>query len=861
MGATSRRISMCYAALAACVAAAAAIPQAQAAENRVPTTETTLTEIVVTAQYRQQNLQDTPIAITAITGEMIEQRSATNLADIASTAPSVLLRPASAAFGTSVTASIRGFGQGDFDPAFEPGVGLYIDDVYYPRLTGANFDLMDVERVEVLRGPQGTLTGRNSEGGAIKFVTRKPTGDGGGYVSVTYGSRDRINLRASSDFKLAESLTGRLSGTFADQNGYVDVLDYGCAVPGSGLPPLSGGTKCKQYSLGDVGYRALRGILRYNPSDRLDIMLSADYSHDSHHNGAEVLLYGNNANPNAATVNGLPFDSRFICGKWCNYTTTGSPGGAFIAGAIPPLNGFPMPGTAGSELSDLEGYGFALNVDGGLTDWLKLNSITAYRGWEQTFSIDGDLSPARTQFGNNDLTHWFWSQELRLNAEITKQINSTVGAYYSDEKTTYYTLQDIRYVAIGVPAAVCAAIGGLPTETCPLFPLQFIGNDPVRTKSKAVFGTVIWNATDALTFTGGLRYTKDYKSYTFYRYNLDGKTINGFLDGVGAAYGPGYSGPDTKDYNHNGNTTEIVTALTGRTAIFEGSKTDYRFSADYRFNPSVLAYFNVSTGYKAGGVGPRPFNAAQARSFGPEKLTSYELGLKTDLFERKVRVNAAVFYNDFKDAQLVLLSCPQFGGPGPCALPQNAGNAKVKGAEIEILATPIEHLQFDISGSYLKWDWKCVNAAVVTSDPAKLAAFPGCSSDPSIIGLLNPAPIGLLKSKWTAGGQYEIGLGGAGSFTPRFDVSYQGPLAGSDLAPAPGSPSAVYGQIPGYTVANARFTWRNEPKDLDIALEVTNLTDKYYFLSKFDLTGAGAGTITGSPGRPREWAITVKKKF
>jgi len=856
MGETSRRISMAYLALAACVTAAAAIPQAQAAENKVPTTETTLTEIVVTAQYRQQNLQDTPIAITAVTAEMIEQRSATNLAAIASAAPSVLLRPASAAFGTSVTASIRGFGQGDFDPAFEPGVGLYIDDVYYPRLTGANFDLMDVERVEVLRGPQGTLTGRNSEGGAIKFVTRKPTGDGGGYVSATYGSRDRINLRASSDFKLAENLTGRVSGTYADQNGYVDVLDYGCAVPSSGLPPLSGGTKCKQYSLGDVGYRALRGILRYNPSDRLDIMLSTDYSHDSHNNGAEVLLYANNLNPNVQTVNGLPLDSRFICGKWCNYTTTGSPAGTFT-GPLTPPGGFPMAGTAGSQLSSLEGYGFALNVDGGLTDWLKLNSITAYRAWEQTFSIDGDLSPARDQFGNNDLTHWFWSQELRLNAEITKHINSTVGAYYSDEKTTYYTLQDIRYVAANIPPLNLPP----PFALTPLFPLQFIGNDPVRTKSKAVFGTLIWNATDALTFTGGLRYTKDFKSYTFYRYNLDGKTINGFLDPVGAAYGAGYSGPDTLDYNHNGNTSEIVTALTGRTATFQGSKTDYRFSADYRFNPSVLAYFNVSTGYKAGGVGPRPFNAAQAVSFGPEKLTSYELGLKTDLFERKLRVNGAVFYNDFKDAQLTLLSCPQFGGPGPCALPQNAGNAKVKGAEIEILATPIDHLQFDISGSYLKWDWKCVNASVVTTDPVKLAAFPGCSSDPSIVGLLSPAPIGLLKSKWSAGGQYEIGLGGAGSFTPRFDVTYQGALAGSDLAPAPGSPSAVYGQIPGYTVANARFTWRNEPRDLDIALEVTNLTDKYYFLSKFDLTGAGAGTITGSPGRPREWAITVKKKF
>jgi iron complex outermembrane receptor protein len=832
MGATSRRISTCYAALAACVAAAAAITCAQAAENKVPTTETTLTEIVVTAQYRQQNLQDTPIAITAVTAEMIEQRSATNLADIASTAPSVVLRPASAAFGTSITASIRGFGQGDFDPAFEPGVGLYIDDVYYPRLTGANFDLMDVERVEVLRGPQGTLTGRNSEGGAIKFVTRKPTGDGGGFLSATYGSRQRINLRASSDFKLAENLTGRVSGTYADQNGYVDVLDYGCAVPSSGLPALSGGTKCKQYSLGDVGYRALRGILRYNPSDRLDIMLSADYSHDSHHNGAEVLLYGNNPNPNVATVNGLPLDSRFICGKWCNYTTTGSPAGLFNGILAAPNT--PMPATAGSELSDLEGYGFSLNVDGGLTDWLKLNSISAYRGWEQTFSIDGDLSPARDQFGNNDLTHWFWSQELRLNAEITKQINSTLGAYYSDEKTTYYTLQDIRYVAVATP------VGPLP-----LFPLQFIGNDPVRTKSKAVFGTVIWNATDALTFTGGLRYTKDFKSYTFYRYNLDGKTINAYLDPVGAAHGAGYVGP-----------TPLLSALTGRTATFEGSKTDYRFSADYRFNPSVLAYFNVATGYKAGGVGPRPFSTAQAVSFGPEKLTSYELGLKTDLFDRKVRVNGDVFYNDFKDAQLVLLSCPQFS-PGPCALPQNAGNAKVKGAEIEILATPIDHLQFDISGSYIKWDWKCVNPLVVDSK----ATTTGCSSDPKYINKLSSTPLGFMKSKWTAGGQYEFGLGGAGSFTPRFDVSYQGSLPGSDLAPTPGSPSAVYGQIPGYTVANARFTWRNEPRDLDIALEVTNLTDKYYFLSKFDLTGAGAGTITGSPGRPREWAITVKKKF
>src|SRR5882724_7019783 len=148
-----------------------------------PEQSSQLAEIVVTAQYREEKLQDTPIAISAFTSEAIEQQGATRLSDILGSAPSVAFRQQSAAFGESVTAFIRGFGQADFDPAFEPGVGLYIDDVYYPRLTGANFDLMDVERVEVLRGPQGTLTGRNSEGGAIKFVTRKPTGDGGGYVS------------------------------------------------------------------------------------------------------------------------------------------------------------------------------------------------------------------------------------------------------------------------------------------------------------------------------------------------------------------------------------------------------------------------------------------------------------------------------------------------------------------------------------------------------------------------------------------------------------------------------------------------------------------------------------------------------
>ena len=189
------------------------------------------------------------------------------------------------------------------------------------------------------------------------------------------------------------------------------------------------------------------------------------------------------------------------------------------------------------------------------------------------------------------------------------------------------------------------------------------------------------------------------------------------------------------------------------------------------------------TGYKAGGVGPRPFNAQQAIGFGPEKLTSYEIGLKTDLFDRKVRFNTAVFYNDFKDAQLVLLSCPQFGGPGPCALPQNAGDAKVSGVEAEIIGATLSRACSSI------WPDRICTGTGNASTPRWWAGERArCSSDASVIDLLSATPIGFIKEQAHVGIQYEIHLGSGGTLTPRFDATYQGPQTGSNLAAAAGSP-------------------------------------------------------------------------
>ncbi|MXO66152.1 TonB-dependent receptor [Altericroceibacterium endophyticum] len=800
-------------------------------------------EIVVTAQFREQALQDTPIAITAVTDALLEARSQTNIAEVANQAPSVALRPQTASFGPSISASIRGMGQYDFNPLVEPGVGLYIDDVYYPRLTGANFELLDVERVEILRGPQGTLTGRNSEGGAIKFISKRPDGTTGGFVSGTYGSRDRVNLRGAVQFPLTDTLAARFSGTYGRQDGYVQGYDYGCLFPDSGVPTTIGDSDCKTLDFGDVNYHAFRGAVRWQPSDRVDIMLSADYNVDDTNQTGEVLLYGDNSNPNVLAPGGLPLSNDFICGRYCNYTDFGYAADTWEAGIIPALQGLPVAETQIDNRSYFKGWGVALNAEFELSDSLALTSITAYREFKSVFSNDADASPARTNLTESYMDSNFFSQELRLNFEVNDMIEATVGGYYSDELTDNDSFTDIRYIAAG----------GLP-----LYPLQQRGYNPVSTTSKAVFGTVFIRPTPMMTITLGTRYTDEKKSVTLGRRTLDNSGVNPFVDPVGAAYGEGYSGPDTLDSDNDGDTTEIVTALNGYYGEYSGDRIDYRASVDYRFSESLLAYATISTGFKGGGIGPRPFNASQVQPFGPEELTAYEIGLKTDFLDGRARLNLSGYINKLSGAQLTLLSCPQFGGPGPCALPQNAGDATIKGFEAEFNLEPVDHFDINASMSYLDWNWDCVVPTVVDSTAAP---GQGCSSDPIYTTRLAAPSRGSAKWQWSIGAQYRVNLGTAGSLTPRVDVSYQGEQAGSNTEPLPGTPSEEFGTVPSYTLTNARLTWRNPDEDLEVALEVTNVFDEYYFSQVFDLTGAGGGFITGAPARPREWALSVKKKF
>lgn len=744
-------------------------------------------DIVVTAQFRSQRLQETPLAITALNADMLEKRGISNISDIASAAPSVSFKQ-----GTGIRSGaqlyIRGVGQFDFNLAQEPGVGVYIDDVYFGTVYGADFDLLDLDRVEVLRGPQGTLAGANSIGGAIKLFSQKPSDDGSGFVEAGYGSNQRRVLRGAANVTLVpDKLYARFSGGVIADNGYVKRVDFACARPAEAgsLPRQNlNSNNCNLGNAGGKNNHALRAALRWTPDDRLEVNLSADYQRNTAQPSAAVgLIYlpgvvGSAFQQQMQAKYGVQLDNRFATrpGQYINYAT-------FLDQDYRNLAFDPNQSSTA--------WGVSAVIDYRLSDNLALKSITAYRQTRGYLSDDLDSSPLPANTESYNISHKQYTQELRLSgATDNKFLEWTVGGFY-------YHADNIQAATIDVPQLV-ANLGGF----------FFQANDPETDRNYAGYVTATIHPTSKLSLIGGYRYTRAKKEYTFVRYDPNPAGVI-YLLGIDKL---GASPP----------------AVTKRS--------DYRLSAQYQWTSRIMTYAQYATGFKSGGINPRPSTPAQQVPFGPETLQSYEIGLKSQLFDRLLRLNLAGFISKYKDLQVVGQARDNDGILANFTT--NAGAATIKGIEAEVELRPLDGLSIDGSFSYLHFKYDTLGAA---------ANQPGGPC-------LSCTQIYTPKYKGNAGIQYEAPLPGRlGTLTPRFDVEYTGTV----FTDANNDPRT---RVPHYTVANARVTWRPADPAWQVTFAVTNLFDNWYY-SNVNGYLSSNGYAAAILGRPREAMLTVRRTF
>jgi iron complex outermembrane recepter protein len=797
-----------------------------------------LQEVVVTAQFREQRLQDTPIAITAVNAAMLEARGQTSIADVAAQAPNVSLRPQPQNGGSGLIAFIRGVGQTDFNYALDPGVGVYIDDVYIPTLSSSLLELIDLDRIEILRGPQGTLAGKNAIGGAIKLFSAKPKGDDTGSLRLSYGSLDELTLRGMADLKVTDNLALRVSGMSRGRDGYVGMLDYGQTHPASNVAQTNtrGRNNSDYQTMGGQNILAGRAALRWTPSDQLEVNFSTDFTREKSEaipvvliaagavapggtvfNPASVGVSNSAGNPwlrgkNGAAVNMscafvpagqyscdtggnlLGWDPRFV-----SYSN-------FLDGMTPTVQA-PFKPYFAVPTTEFQGSGYHLSLNYDLSDTMQLAYIGSFRKYNSKFGQDQDGTPLPVAQLDNELNHHAFTSEVRLNFKSDSGfLEGTVGAFYLEQKGIYTARVDLNYVG-------------------PV--IDFLhGPDTTPSTTKAVFSTVTVHPTEAMSFTGGLRYTKDKKDYTYYRSNPDSTVPNPALCFANPPGGSVVAYPNC-----------ILAGIFGVTGTFKGDRTDWRIVGDYRFSPGFLAYASASTGFKGGGVNPRPFVADQRLPFEPETLTTYEVGFKSDLFDRRMRLNGAAFLNKYEDIILGKTVCPESSLPTPCLRPSNIGAADVKGLELEATIYPADGLSFDTSISFLDFKYTSpLNAQgnlVNTTIPGK--------------GITPYTP----ETSYAVGGQYDHEITN-GTLSFRLDGSYQGKLYTN-------AENSTWSKVDGRFLTNARISWARQ-EDWKVSLEVQNLFDKYYFTSVSDAT-TSLGIVSGVPGLPRTFSLSVERKF
>jgi iron complex outermembrane receptor protein len=663
-----------------------------------------LEEVTVTAQRRQEAVQTVPLAVSAFTDVQLERLNITQTLDLVKLIPN-MIGGNNTGLGTANVYSIRALNNTESIATFDPPVGSYVDDVFIARQNANNFSFFDIDRIEVLRGPQGTLFGRNTTGGAVNVILKKPAREFGGYAEAGLGAYGMRKARASVDLPLSETLLTKLSGYYVADDGYV-----GNVVTGES------GLNAKD----NYGVRA---ALRWLPSESLTWDIAADLQQSEQMNIVNMIA---DEIPTVGSV------SQYRCGtaSRARFSCTGMrTDRANLQGLVVGEKGnYPLGNV-------VEGYSVTSNLQ-----WTSnlgvLEFITGWRDLEQRFSLDflngiaGNGRPTGPTGGfaiANDSRHRQFSQEIKLAGTVGEAFDYVAGVYYLDEQNR----TDFADVFTLAPA---------PGVTLPLvLEDRILSND---TRAFAVYTQWDWRINEKLTATLGARWTDEDKDIE-YTPNANPRITT-----------PAAGRISTANIRARGVPTEqSISLVTPRIAL------------KYEFTDDLMAFASATRGFRSGGWNARGTAPDTIQPFGPEKVWSYELGLRSDWYDGRLRANVTGFHYIADDFQLPSAFTTATGAIQ--FLTRNFAAVRNSGIEIELIAAPVDNLNLfasiglqdakyqDLAAGIVAQQQSC-RAALAASNATIIARDCGVGIVTRAGGIADPVRV---ADTYTAGASYEIALG------------------------------------------------------------------------------------------------------
>lgn len=781
-----------------------------------------LEEVTVTAQKREQSLQDVGIAITAFSGDQMRALGIEESYEVAAFTPGVHIGGSMAGQNSQFT--IRGVTQNDFNDIVEAPNAVYVDEAYVAIAQAQTFALFDIDRVEVLKGPQGTLFGRNATGGLVHYITRKPTFETDGYFDVTYGAFDspahaeQQTIEAAFGGPLADKVAGRVAVRYNNQDGYLKNIypfgEVGAATFGasdSNSPGPGAGV-----NLGDDETFGGRASLLFTPNDDMALSISFNIASTEvstspyqskatigvlDENGELINVIDAGPNESRATIAADGSDGGSDQGNGGSLGAPfgrPAPGGDFFGYIDPDGDDFTFSGDfAFKDQGQVDTWGINARFEWDISDGMKFVSISDFKDYEKRLFLDVDAAPVNQLVNYQGVDANTFTQEFRLSGE-TDRMRWVTGFYYLNIDNT--SNNGLKAPRNSLPVL----FAGFPE---PGVDIGVIAD--METDSYSIFGQVEFDLTEQVTLIGGLRLIREEKDFEMDQ--------------------PFFISQGTDQFNNG------PFLFSARPAPFLGDTSDDLWAGkvqlDWRPTDDLLLYASVNRGIKAGSfnapiAGGLPF-PDEVIPYKEEVLTSFETGFKTTVFGGLGRLNGSAFYYDYSDYQAFLFT-------GVSGVVVNA-DAENYGAELELQLSPGEGWDILLSGAYLN--------ATVEDVPLRIGTpLPPIDVNPTY------APewqfTALVRYQWQALG---------GTMAAQSDASYSDEffynLRNFDAD-----------KFDSYVVANARLTWLSPSQHWETSLMVRNFTDERAGNIGFDLaTLCGCNEV--SYREPRWYGLNIRYNF